>query len=249
MRSAEPPEYGRARLAAAELSGVCLGLSACAPPRPPPRRRRPRAATPPRGGPPAGAAAASADRHARSRSACMDDITGVGAIEGALMRISTELAVQRANASGGINGHPRAGDLRRSQGRRQPGAAARAPSSPSRTTSTCWRAASSAPSVWACRAWPPSCRSSTCRSTAAPTTSFTPKSCNKYTFRVYPGGRQIDDPAIALRGQERSARSGRIIYPDYALGQSDARDQRGRPAEERRRLRRPRSPCRSARRT
>ena len=36
----------------------------------------------------------------------MDDVTGVGAIEGALMRISTELAVQRANTSGGINGHP-----------------------------------------------------------------------------------------------------------------------------------------------
>src|SRR5438067_5828412 len=36
----------------------------------------------------------------------MDDVTGVGAIEGALMRISTELVVQRTNSSGGINGHP-----------------------------------------------------------------------------------------------------------------------------------------------
>ena len=36
----------------------------------------------------------------------MDDVTGVGAIEGALMRISTDLVVQRTNASGGINGHP-----------------------------------------------------------------------------------------------------------------------------------------------
>jgi len=36
----------------------------------------------------------------------MDDVTGVGAIEGALMRVSTDLVVQRTNASGGINGHP-----------------------------------------------------------------------------------------------------------------------------------------------
>src|SRR5947208_12552818 len=36
----------------------------------------------------------------------LDDVTGVGAIEGALMRISTDLVVQRTNASGGINGHP-----------------------------------------------------------------------------------------------------------------------------------------------
>ena len=36
----------------------------------------------------------------------LNDITGVGAIEGALMRISTELAIQQANATGGINGRP-----------------------------------------------------------------------------------------------------------------------------------------------
>src|SRR5204863_857103 len=36
----------------------------------------------------------------------LDDITGVGAIEGALLRISVELVVDQANSSGGINGHP-----------------------------------------------------------------------------------------------------------------------------------------------
>src|SRR5215471_1753740 len=35
----------------------------------------------------------------------LDDQTGLGATEGALMRISTQLAVDRANAVGGINGH------------------------------------------------------------------------------------------------------------------------------------------------
>src|SRR5262249_31540154 len=36
----------------------------------------------------------------------LDDTTGVTSIEGALMRISTDLAVQQTNASGGINGRP-----------------------------------------------------------------------------------------------------------------------------------------------
>src|SRR5919201_6065269 len=36
----------------------------------------------------------------------LDDVTGVGAIEGALMRISTDLVVEQTNATGGINGHP-----------------------------------------------------------------------------------------------------------------------------------------------
>src|SRR5436853_1239691 len=36
----------------------------------------------------------------------LDDITGVGAIEGALLRVSTDLVVEQTNATGGINGHP-----------------------------------------------------------------------------------------------------------------------------------------------
>src|SRR5947209_10673471 len=36
----------------------------------------------------------------------LDDVTGVSSIEGALMRISTELVVQQTNSTGGINGHP-----------------------------------------------------------------------------------------------------------------------------------------------
>src|ERR1700730_18205473 len=36
----------------------------------------------------------------------MVDFPRVGAFEGRLMRISPQLAVQRVNASGGVNGHP-----------------------------------------------------------------------------------------------------------------------------------------------
>src|SRR5436189_86667 len=52
------------------------------------------------------AAAAAAPTGSPIVVGVMDDVTGVGAIEGALMRISTDLVVQRTNASGGINGHP-----------------------------------------------------------------------------------------------------------------------------------------------
>src|SRR5437868_7173231 len=59
-------------------------------------------------------AAAAAPSGTPIKVGVMDDVTGVGAIEGALMRISTDLVVQRTNASGGINGHP----LKRSEERR-----------------------------------------------------------------------------------------------------------------------------------
>src|SRR5207249_964355 len=45
-------------------------------------------------------------RGAAIKVGVLDDVTGVGAIEGALMRISVELVVQQTNSSGGINGHP-----------------------------------------------------------------------------------------------------------------------------------------------
>ena len=61
-------------------------------------RRRRRLARP--------AAAAAPPTGTPIKVGVMDDVTGVGAIEGALMRISTDLVVQRTNASGGINGHP-----------------------------------------------------------------------------------------------------------------------------------------------
>jgi branched-chain amino acid transport system substrate-binding protein len=58
-------------------------------------------AGPAQGGPPAGA-----PPPAPIKIGVLDDITGVTSIEGALMRISTELVVQQTNSTGGINGHP-----------------------------------------------------------------------------------------------------------------------------------------------
>ena len=55
---------------------------------------------------PTTAPAAAAPTGTPIKVGVLDDVTGIGAIEGALMRISTELVVQETNSTGGINGHP-----------------------------------------------------------------------------------------------------------------------------------------------
>jgi ABC-type branched-subunit amino acid transport system substrate-binding protein len=49
---------------------------------------------------------------------------------------------------------------------------------------------------------------------------FTTMSCNKYSFRVFPVGRQVDDPVVAYMVKSFGPKWG-IIYPDYVLGQSN----------------------------
>ena len=49
---------------------------------------------------------------------------------------------------------------------------------------------------------------------------FTTMSCNKYAFRVFPVGRQLDDPMVAYQVKNFGTKWG-IIYPDYVLGQSN----------------------------
>jgi ABC-type branched-subunit amino acid transport system substrate-binding protein len=48
---------------------------------------------------------------------------------------------------------------------------------------------------------------------------LTSQQCNRYTFRVYPAGRQTSDPTTKWEVQNIGAHFG-IIYADYALGQS-----------------------------
>ena len=131
------------RVARRRASPGCRGAAAASP-----AAAARRAAASPR--PLRPAAAAAPPTGTPIKVGVMDDVTGVGAIEGALMRISTDLVVQRTNASGGINGHPvqvtyvdpKGDATRRSISPH---------SSPSRTTSTYWPVACSAPSAWAFR--------------------------------------------------------------------------------------------------
>jgi branched-chain amino acid transport system substrate-binding protein len=148
----------------------------------------------------------------------MDDVTGVGAIEGALMRISTELAVQRANAAGGINGHPIQVTYVDPKG----------DASQALQLAT-QLAQQDNVDVLAGGIFSPECLGvqglaaklqivyvplNGCASDV-----LTSKSCDKYTFRVYPAGRQTGDPTFAYDVKTFGPKWA-IIYPDYALGQS-----------------------------
>ncbi|MDQ3811707.1 MAG: ABC transporter substrate-binding protein [Chloroflexota bacterium] len=148
----------------------------------------------------------------------LNDVTGIGAIEGALMRVSVDLAVQEVNTAGGVNGHPvqviyadPKGDATQAL---QLGTQL---------------AQQDNVDVLAGGIFSPECLGlqglaeklqlayiavNGCLSDA-----FTAKSCNKYSFRVYPAGRQTSDPSFEYEVKNFGTKWA-IIYPDYALGQS-----------------------------
>jgi branched-chain amino acid transport system substrate-binding protein len=146
-------------------------------------------------------------------------VTGVGAIEGALMRVSTDLVVQRTNANGGINGHPLQvvyvdpkGDATQA------------------LNLATQLAQQDNVDVLAGGLFSPECigvsglalqlkivytATNGCASDA-----LTSKQCNRYTFRVYPAGPQTFDQTTKYEVDNLGTKWG-IIYPDYALGQSN----------------------------
>lgn len=149
----------------------------------------------------------------------MDDVTGVGAIEGALMRISTDLVVQRTNSSGGINGHPLEVTYVDPKG-----------DATQALNLATQLAQQDNVDVLAGGLFSPEClgveglasklemvyiATNGCASDV-----LTSKQCDKYTFRVYPVGAQTFGPTTKAEVQALGNKWG-IIYPDYALGQSD----------------------------
>ena len=149
----------------------------------------------------------------------MDDVTGVGAIEGALMRISTDLVVQRTNASGGINGHPLQvvyvdpkGDATQA------------------LNLATQLAQQDNVDVLAGGLFSPEClgvsglaaqlKLAYISTNGCASDVLTSKQCDKYSFRVYPVGNQTFGPTTKWEVQNLGTRWG-IIYPDYALGQSN----------------------------
>jgi branched-chain amino acid transport system substrate-binding protein len=152
------------------------------------------------------------------RVGVMDDVTGVGAIEGALMRVSTDLVVQRTNASGGITGHPLEVTYVDPKG-----------DATQAINLATQLAQQDNVDVLAGGLFSPECigvsqlaaklqmvyiSTNGCASDV-----LTSKQCDKYTFRVYPVGRQTGDPVVNFEVKTFGTKWG-IIYPDYALGQS-----------------------------
>jgi branched-chain amino acid transport system substrate-binding protein len=149
----------------------------------------------------------------------LNDITGIGAIEGALMRISVELAIQQANASGGINGRPLEavyvdpkGDA--TQALQLATQLVQQDNVDVLTggifSPECLGVQGLAEQVGVVYVPLNGCASQ----------DFTAKSCSKHSFRVYPAGRQTSDPSVAYQVKAYGG-NWAIIYPDYALGQSN----------------------------
>ncbi len=181
------------------LSGLALVLAACTPP----------SSTP---------AAPAAPSGSPIKVGVLDDVTGVGAIEGALMRISVELVVQQTNSSGGVNGHPLQVIYADPKG-----------DATQALQSATQLAQQDNVDVLAGGIFSPEClgvqglaeklQLTYISVNGCASDLFTAKSCSKYSFRVYPAGRQTSDPTFTYLVKTFGTKWG-IIYPDYALGQS-----------------------------
>ncbi|HZR98886.1 MAG TPA: ABC transporter substrate-binding protein [Chloroflexota bacterium] len=199
----------RTHLGAAFLVMWGLVLGACAPAAP--------ANAPSGAAQPAGQAAQTPNL-SPIKVGVLDDITGVGAIEGALLRISTDLVVEQTNSSGGINGHPLQvvyadpkGDATQAlqlgtQLVQQDDVDVLAGGifSPE-----CLGLQGLAPKVGLVYVPLNGCANE----------QFSTQFCNHYSFRVFPAGRQLDDPLVAYE-VKNFGKNWAIIYPDYVLGQS-----------------------------
>jgi branched-chain amino acid transport system substrate-binding protein len=209
MGSAASSRHRHLALAFLVVWGLVLG--ACAPAAP---------ASAPSGAAPAkpSGQAAPAPNLSPIKVGVLDDITGVGAIEGALLRISTDLAVEQTNASGGINGHPLQvvyadpkGDATQAL---QLGTQLVQQDDVDALTGgifspECLGLQGLAPKVGLVYVPLNGCANE----------QFSTQSCNRYSFRAFPAGRQLDDPLVAYEVKNFGTKWA-IIYPDYVLGQS-----------------------------
>lgn len=149
----------------------------------------------------------------------LDDITGTGAIEGALLRIGVDMVVDEINTTGGINGHPVQAQF----------VDPRADATQSIQLATqlvqqdnvdllvgggfspeCIGVQDLAPKLGVVFVPADACASDT----------FSTQTCNRYTFRPYSVAYQFTDPVTTWEVQN-IGKSWGILYPDYALGQSN----------------------------
>jgi ABC-type branched-subunit amino acid transport system substrate-binding protein len=212
----------------AVFSAACGGATS---PNPPPASVPPSAAKPAASAPAqASASAAAAVKPAASAAASgavsgspikigvLDDITGQAAIEGAEIRINTDLVVDQINSTGGINGHPV--QVTYVDPKTQPDQAIQFATQLAQQdnvdvlagailSSECLGIQQLMPKLGIVYVPMSGCASE----------DFAAKSCNKFSFRVVPGGRQTAEPVVAYYVKNYGPKWG-IIYPDYAFGTS-----------------------------
>jgi branched-chain amino acid transport system substrate-binding protein len=148
----------------------------------------------------------------------LDDVTGVSSIEGALQRISTEMVVQQTNSTGGINGHPLEVHYVDPKGDATQ-AIQLATQLAQQDNVDVLAGGINSPECLGVQGLAAKLQVVYVPLNGCANDQLTSKSCDKYTFRVYPAGPQTSRPAVAYEVKTFGTKWG-IIYPDYALGQS-----------------------------
>jgi branched-chain amino acid transport system substrate-binding protein len=194
------------------LSALAVLLGACTAPAPTP------AAAPTQPAAAGQATTVAAPAGAPIKVGVLDDVTGIGAIEGALMRISVELVVQQTNSTGGINGHPLQVVYADPKGDATQ-ALQLATQLAQQDNVDVLAGGIFSPECLGVQGLAEKLQMVYIAVNGCASDLFTAKSCNKYSFRVYPAGRQTSDPTFEYLVKTFGTKWG-IIYPDYALGQS-----------------------------
>jgi ABC-type branched-subunit amino acid transport system substrate-binding protein len=148
----------------------------------------------------------------------LDDVTGPVAIEGALMRINTDLVVDQINSPGGINGRPVEAVYVDPKG--DPTQAVQLATQLAQQDNVdVLTGAILSSECTAVQALAPQFGIVYMASSGCATDTYSTQSCNKYSFRLTPGGKQLIDAATQAEVKLFGTHWG-IIYADYAFGQS-----------------------------
>lgn len=148
----------------------------------------------------------------------LDDLTGVGAIEASLTRINTDMVVDQTNASGGINGHPLEAHYVDPKGDAAQALQLATQLAQQDNVDALFGGIFS-PECTGVQNLAPKFGLVYLPAAGCATDTFSTQSCNKYSFRLSPVGRQLTLAATASEVKLLGGNWG-IIYPDYALGQS-----------------------------
>jgi ABC-type branched-subunit amino acid transport system substrate-binding protein len=148
----------------------------------------------------------------------LDDVTGPVAIEGALMRINTDLVVDQINSTGGINGRTVEAIYVDPKG--DPTQAVQLATQLAQQDNVdVLTGAILSSECTAVQALAPQFGIVYMASSGCATDTFSTQTCNRYSFRLTPGGKQLVDAStqaeVKLFGKDWG-----IIYADYAFGQS-----------------------------
>lgn len=146
------------------------------------------------------------------------DISASFAPQGAMAHIATDLAINRINAAGGINGRPLEAIYNDPKG--DPTQAGQlATQLVQQDQVDVLMGATSSAECLAVQAQAAKLQTVYVANIGCGTDELTSKSCDKYTFRTAPNGRQINDPLAAYAVRTYGPRWA-ILYQDYAFGQA-----------------------------